>query len=166
MQTKTCSKCKEVKDLDQFYKNNTGVQGYRADCKFCTRQRTNLYKKNNKESISKTNNLYYQKNKTKHNEYMRKHYKDNKEYYNAKSAKARAAKLNATPAWLTAEDWKAIEHKYLMAQEMTKLTGVKYVVDHIHPLQGKNICGLHVPSNLQVITETENSKKSNKHESD
>lgn len=85
--------------------------------------------------------------------------KDNLDKRAFSGAKRRAAKLNATPKWLTTEDWNDINRFYKVSSFLTKKTGIKYVVDHIHPLQGNDICGLHIPCNLQVITDTENTSK-------
>lgn len=68
----------------------------------------------------------------------------------------------ATPKWLTAEDKMEVRLKYRLAIELTQRTGVRYVVDHVVPLQGETVCGLHVPWNMEVITQEENLKKSNK----
>ena len=68
----------------------------------------------------------------------------------------------ATPEWLTAEERAVMRGLYTHARALSKLTGVSYVVDHIVPLQGAAVCGLHVPWNLQVITREENARKSNK----
>lgn len=85
--------------------------------------------------------------------------KDNLDKRAFSGAKRRAAKLNTTPKWLTTEDWNDINRFYKVSSFLTKKTGIKYVVDHIHPLQGNDICGLHIPCNLQVITDTENTSK-------
>lgn len=58
-----------------------------------------------------------------------------------------------TPAWA---DLKAIEEFY-------KNRPAGYHVDHIIPLRGKNISGLHVLENLQYLLSEENLKKSNKY---
>ena len=52
----------------------------------------------------------------------------------------------------------------MLATILTKSTGYEWQVDHIIPLQGKNVSGLHVPENLQVIERSMNSKKRNKYE--
>jgi 5-methylcytosine-specific restriction endonuclease McrA len=68
----------------------------------------------------------------------------------------------ATPTWLSAEQKKQIREVYKIAITMTQMTGVQYVVDHIVPLRGETVCGLHVPWNLQVMTQEENLAKSNR----
>lgn len=72
-----------------------------------------------------------------------------------------ATKLRATPAWVDRGELRAI---YQQAVAAERHDGIKRHVDHIVPLQGKNVCGLHVPWNLQVLTEAENCAKGNKHE--
>ncbi len=76
-------------------------------------------------------------------------------YGNAKNAKRRALKLRATPAWA---DLEAIKQFYANCPE-------GYHVDHIIPLKGKNVCGLHVLNNLQYLPAKENLQKSNKYDS-
>jgi 5-methylcytosine-specific restriction endonuclease McrA len=77
--------------------------------------------------------------------------------------KARRRKhRDATPPWLTRKQKSEIRQLYQIAITMTQTTGEQYVVDHIVPLRGEAVCGLHVPWNLRVITQEENLKKSNK----
>ncbi len=73
----------------------------------------------------------------------------------AKNARHRAAKLKAMPARLTPEQHQIICDFYRLAIA-TGLT-----VDHIVPLQGKTVCGLHVPWNLQLLPRRENCSKRN-----
>jgi hypothetical protein len=86
----------------------------------------------------------------------------NPELYKSLTSMYRRRHREATPKWVTAQDKKAMRQLYVEAQRLTKITGVKYVVDHHYPLLGKEVCGLHVLTNLVVMTQDENLKKSNK----
>jgi hypothetical protein len=72
---------------------------------------------------------------------------------NALNAKARAVALHALPAW---SDLRAIAAIYAEAAKL----GLE--VDHVIPLQGKQVCGLHVAGNLRLLTKLENLKKGNR----
>lgn len=67
----------------------------------------------------------------------------------------------ATPSWLSKEDWDAMNAIYEEARRLTRETGINHQVDHIIPLNGKTVSGLHVPANLQILTQAENVAKSN-----
>ena len=69
-----------------------------------------------------------------------------------------------TPAWLTEDDHWLMEQAYELAALRTKLFGISFQVDHVLPLQGKLVSGLHVPLNLQVIPAKMNRAKSNNFE--
>lgn len=72
------------------------------------------------------------------------------------SIKRRTALRIATPSWA---DLAAIEAFYTEARRLTAVTGVPHEVDHIVPIQGKRVCGLHVEANLQILTKVDNVKK-------
>ena len=76
------------------------------------------------------------------------------------TASRRSRKRYATPSWLTEHDWNLIDSIYIEAAK----SGMN--VDHVVPIQGKTVCGLHVPWNLQLLTPTENKVKSNRLPSD
>ena len=95
-------------------------------------------------------------------QYKDKHKQANPEYYKSLTSVRRRRHRDATPPWITKEQKLVMRKLYLQAMEMTKITGERYVVDHIVPLISEEVCGLHVPWNLRVITQEENLKKSNK----
>jgi len=82
----------------------------------------------------------------------------------ANKANYRATKINRTPAWLTEFDKLKIRCLYSVAVMLTRENKESWHVDHIIPLNGKLVSGLHVPSNLQVIRGVDNHFKNNKFE--
>ena len=118
----------------------------------------------NKEQQRKNMAINYQNNKEQIKQRVNKWKKENAVKVNAYVMKRHAQKLNATPKWLSEDDHWMIEEAYELARLRTKMFGFVWHVDHIIPLRGKNVCGLHAPNNLQVIPATVNCSKRNRFE--
>lgn len=178
---KNCKNCLIAFDLSHFYPKKGGKFGVGSICKVCDRKRSKetgkIYYQKNKEKIDLKNKNWVINNPEKATKIERNRYykhreklllkntiyrKANPHIFSARSNKRRCAKLQRTPKWLNKNHFNEIKEIYKKAKELQKLDGIKRHVDHIVPLQGKTVCGLHVPWNLQVITKIENSKKSNK----
>lgn len=86
----------------------------------------------------------------------------NKGLINYYTSKRKAAKLQRTPEWLTEDDRWMIEQAYELAAQRTAIFGFPWHVDHVLPLRGKTVSGLHVPTNLRVIPGVENMRKGNR----
>ena len=149
--TKTCSVCKEEKDLSLFYKQKDGKYGVTSRCKCCvlasnakytspekSRQYTeNWRNKNNNRELSRQGSRTWRKNTL--------------EYDAFRSATYRASRLQRTPAWANLNDIKEIY------QNCPK----GFHVDHIIPLRGTTVSGLHVKENLQYLSAIDNIRKRN-----
>jgi hypothetical protein len=81
--------------------------------------------------------------------------------YIAYVVERRKKRDKSMPLWANK---KAIQAIYIEARRLTAETGIKYEVDHIIPSNHALVCGLHVESNLQILTESENISKYNKFE--
>ncbi len=92
---------------------------------------------------------------------MEKHYA-NPLIARVNNAHRRARKNSATPAWLTSDQKKEIRQLHKQAATMFDSEGRVAHVDHIIPLRGKEVCGLHVPWNMRIVTIEENSTKGNR----
>lgn len=128
------------------------------------RNRDVQYRKENKDSCRAAIVAWSAKNPEKVKLYAAKTKADNKGKVNAHTVKRRLAKINRTPKWLTTDDHWMIEQAYELAALRTKMFGFAWHVDHILPLQGELVSGLHTPYNLQVIPGVNNVRKSNKFE--
>lgn len=169
MQTKRCTKCGTEKPHDQFSKDKSTKDGLHPHCKHClacyykaNRQRIVEYRKANQKRATAYLAAWRKANPERAAELLSEYRKANPDKINAQVAKRRAAKLRATPPWLTKDDFAAIQQFYTMSNQLTELNGKIYHVDHIIPLLGKTVCGLHVPWNLQILDGPENLAKSNK----
>lgn len=182
---KLCRKCNKVKPLNCFSLCNANTDKKQSKCKDCSKLLKKEWAKQNTEKLVEYNKSYWHNNKFKYVEdakhrtsewrknnpiklsvwrkenpnYFANYRKAKSGFINAKTAKRRSKKLQATPTWA---DTTAIRLEYELAAWCTRVTGEKYHVDHIIPLQGKNVCGLHVHNNLRVVLALENLTKSNR----
>ena len=129
-----------------------------------TKERARAWHLANPEKVSEKNIKHKHKNKNRLYEYNKQWFANNKDKRAAYQGKRKAAQLQRTPKWLTESDLRMIEAKYSLAAMLTRETGISHHVDHIIPLQGKKVSGLHVFSNLRVIPGTDNVKKSNRYQ--
>lgn len=136
---KVCSTCKEEKPLSQYHMT-TRKRKYHSykvpysSCKTCRRTYNNYYEKTHEGKIKKRKRAALRDRRNR----------------------------QATPKWLTKEHKQQIADTYELMRDCRAVTGEDYHVDHIVPLRGENICGLHVPWNLQVLPGYVNITKSNK----
>jgi hypothetical protein len=170
---KTCSKCQVEKVVDQFHKGAVWCKACVSEYDKAIYQKKReeviaskrQYRKDNKEKVAKALRKWAQENAERIREYQkayRKVYYTNPEKLamrNLDAATRRFAQRQATPEWA---DKKAMLGIYKQARQMTQETGTEYHVDHIVPLLGRNVCGLHTEQNLQILSAVENSRKNNK----
>lgn len=164
---KTCNKCNKSKPFSSFYKKSATPDGFAYTCKECKYIYDKSYRELNIDNIRENQKRWEAANREHCNSKYRKYAEKNKERRcelvlisnrkkpwkkNAREAKRRSAKLNATPMWA---NMNAISEIYEKCPK-------GYHVDHIVPLQGKAVCGLHVENNLQHLLASDNCIKSNK----
>lgn len=179
-EVKKCNKCDEVKDKSHFHKRKLASGSYTLQpwCKECHKKNLRAWRKDKwksdpdwreqqkqKASSYRENNPEFkQKVMVRQREVSKRHYQENKSDYISKDAKRRADKISATPVWLSKEQKDRINNIYKVCKSVSDKTGKLHHVDHIVPLKGNNVCGLHVPWNLAIIPAEMNLSKGNKHE--
>lgn len=182
---KLCGRCKNPKPLSEFLSHNRSADGRGYRCESCRAELRRIYYEAHQDEILVKAKQYGEDNRERRSEYNRQYRNDNiakvldlqrdwrirnpgwstKAYRKdtgrglAKTRKHQAAKLRALPPWA---DLEKIESVYVEAARLTEETGIKHQVDHQIPLQGKNVCGLHVHYNLEILTAVENMAKKNR----
>lgn len=158
---KYCNNCATYQELDRFSNDGTRKVG---KCKDCVAEYQQMYHNlhpnarkeyylANRDKILSRVIEYKKEHAEKYSNYIKEYYLKNKDsgIFREYAARRRSRKLHATPSWANLDIIKEI---YRNAEGMH--------VDHIIPLQGELVCGLHVESNLQYLTPEENLAKGNK----
>lgn len=184
METKTCTKCeatKPVGEFDHFNDKSRNKVRVRAHCKTCRRGMVKSYDDSNKDKKADYNKKYRSENEDALKEarkryhlnnrerilsYLKTWRKENPDIVAYHGVKKRQKKRCATPNWLTEDQKEQIKSIYEHAKDCNHFGDGRYEVDHIVPIQGKSVCGLHVPWNLQVIPMDVNRAKNNHHDPD
>ncbi len=131
-----------------------------------TKARAKTWAAENPDKVKEKAQKYRNINRDAHNSYNREWFAKNSDKRAAYEAKRRASILQRTPKWLTEDDFWIIEQAYELAKLRTEMFGFDWHVDHVFPLQGKLVSGLHTPINIQVIEGLENCKKNAKFATD
>lgn len=134
--SKKCSTCKQVLPLGVFYKNASRRDGLSAHCRPCIKAHRKTYREKEPEKASARYLSWARRNPGKRCASVRAY---------------QAAKLQRVPPWA---DLDAISDFYQGCPE-------GHQVDHIIPLRGVTVSGLHVLSNLQYLSASENASKCN-----
>lgn len=116
----------------------------------------------NRERIREQRRNYYWRNRERVCALEKQKRKRRSSQIREQNARRKAWKIKATPTWLSRQHIKEIRLMYSLAENLAANTGISYHVDHMHPLKGENLCGLHVPWNLRVIPARENLQKNNR----
>lgn len=173
---KLCRTCDFIRDIEEFVKcsrSPTGLSGICKPCKReeqkawrvansqCNRSHQERYRIQNREKVKQADRRWRQANPDTAWLTLFRSRMKHRDRRVARKALYEARKRRACPTWLSAAQHKEIQDFYTLARLMSEATGIVHHVDHIVPLRGRNVRGLHVPWNLQVLTATENRRKGN-----
>jgi hypothetical protein len=163
MPNKTCKTCGGDKPINEFYKQATrGLYGVRGSCKTCDNEAKKAYRASKGQDLLVRKKDEYERNKAARLWQKRMYRQENKGKINALVTARKKVVRQRTPSWVDKEEKWLIKEAYELAALRTKLFGFSWHVDHVLPLQGETVSGLHVATNLQVIPGLLNIKKKNK----
>jgi hypothetical protein len=162
---KQCKQCLIDKEISLFNKDRTRKDGYHCYCKQCHKEYKHTYYLKNKPHHEAKAKAWKLLNPEKVIQIQKKARQTHKAKRRADWKFYNTRKINACPKWLSNDQRKQIEGLYKFAKFLEELScnSIQYHIDHIVPLRGKDVCGLHVPWNLQILNARDNLSKGNRH---
>jgi len=163
MQVRICKTCETEKTHDLFTKSPKAKYGITHRCLDCTAKYRLDYYYANKEAVLATIKKSVAKRKSEGkdvNKPCRDWARRNPASKRFHAAQRKEHVKLATPSWLSKQQRQQIKELFKQRDDLSH-GQVKFHVDHIVPLRGKNVCGLNVPWNLQLLEASENMAKSN-----
>ena len=145
-------------------KNHAFASGYDTLCLVCNRKRVRAWRATGKRNSAKESKLYYERYPEKGREKQAKWRKENPEKVAAINRVHRHSRRDRNVSWDKDLTLFATQEASNLCLLRENLFGFKWHVDHIIPIKGKYVSGLHVWNNLQVIPAVENQRKTNKFE--
>ena len=142
---------KQIASMRKWIENNRELHNTRVK----------RWQKENPEKVKLAEVAWVKANPEKVKANAKRYIKSHPAEYTARAVASVAKRAKRVPAWLTTEDKWMMCEAYKLAKLRTKMFGFVWEVDHVIPLRGKFVSGLHVLTNLQVIPKAENRKKSN-----
>lgn len=157
---KHCPSCSSDKPSVMFYKNRSRHDGLDYHCKHCSMSAVRSYQEKNKDK-----KLAYAKSYRKTHKYQQINKISRMKHIETVRRLVRERVLSikaATPKWLTASHFFQMREMVKIRNEVQWLSEARLSIDHIIPLKGPIVCGLHVPWNLQIIPLADNLAKGTK----
>lgn len=159
---KYCPCCSQTKLFTDFSKNKSRKDGYMGYCKPCQKVKRKNSDQKHKDRRNAAASEWRKNNKEAFLKTLKKYRQVNQPIRTSLQNKRKAAKLQRTPNWLTELDLLKIKCLYQVAAMYSRESDQEWHVDHILPLQGKDVSGLHTPLNLQVVPAMWNMQKGNR----
>lgn len=185
---KKCSKCGELKTELEFYKDKSSPSGLEYRCKVCAKKKSlksyykvsttsdfkakkrvyrKTYYKANKDKVLAKTKAYRSQNKKRKYETDKLWRMTNPEKCRTYTKRYRSKNSNKVRFWYACRRADLLKRTPSYAninkiEEFYKNCPPGMEVDHVIPLRGKNVSGLHVETNLQYLQKEDNRRKSNK----
>lgn len=169
-----CSRCQQDKEPELFSRSKNS-RGRNYWCKECQKDHNKNWMKENSQHRKRYEKSYREQNREeireKKREWDAKNFEHRRSYrilnraYYRERAQFRYSRMRcATPPWLNQDHLYEIQKFHWLASDLRCITGESYHVDHIVPILGSDVCGLHVPWNLQILPADLNVAKNNSFE--